>query len=315
MILAHRRPWTAALLVGMLLLAAGPARSADRVRVVIDADTANEVDDPFAIVRALRAPELEVVGLSSAQWQVSHWATPQTLEDSQRLNEFLLGHLGRGDLPHPRGAAARLLDWGQDLAQHSAAADFLIGQARKTPAGEKLTVVVLGASTNLASALLSAPDIAPRLRVYLLGTSVDFARGVWTKLDFNCVNDPRALHVVLDSAGLETHVMPVNVAAGLRFERAEVGRHLEGRGPLAEFLLRRWDAHMDGERAARVLWDLALVEALLRPGLATEVEVQAPPENAARAIHVFRTIDAPAMRADFHAAFDAAFPLTAPPPR
>ncbi len=298
--------WTAPLLLGALLLAA-PARPADRVRVMIDADTANEVDDPFAVVRALRAPEIDVVGLSSAQWQVSHWATPQTLEDSQRLNEFLLGHLGRGDLPHPRGATARLFDWGQDLTQHSAAADFLIDQARKTPAGAKLTVVVLGASTNLASALLIAPDLAPRLRVFLLGTSVDFARGVWTKLDFNCVNDPRALHVVLDSAGLETHVMPVNVAAALRFERAEVAGRFAGRGPLADFLLRRWDAHMDGERAARVIWDLALVEALLRPALATEVEVQAPPENTARAIHVFKAIDAAAMRADFYAAFEAAF--------
>jgi purine nucleosidase len=306
------------LLLCALGLAAAPARAAERVRVVIDADTANEVDDPFAIVRALRAPELEVVGLSSAQWQVSHWATPQTLEDSQRLNEFLLGHLGRGDLPHPRGATARLFDWGQDLAQHSAAAAFLVEQARRTPPGARLTVLVLGAATNLASALLIAPDIAPRLRVYLLGTSVDFTRGVWTKLDFNCVNDPRALHVVLDTVGLETHVMPVNVAAALRFERAEVGRRFAGRGPLLDFLLRRWDAHQDGERAARVIWDLALVEALLRPSLATEVEVQTPPENAARAIHVFRAIDAPAMRADFFSAVDAAFPPAGPassPPR
>jgi inosine-uridine nucleoside N-ribohydrolase len=100
-------PRAALLLAALCLAPAPPARAADRLRVVIDADTANEVDDPFAIVRALRAPELDVVGLSSAQWQVSHWATPQTLEDSQRLNEFLLGHLGRGDLPHPRGAPAR----------------------------------------------------------------------------------------------------------------------------------------------------------------------------------------------------------------
>jgi hypothetical protein len=72
-------------------------RAADADRVVIDADTANEVDDPFAIVRALVEPGLQLVGLSAAQWQVSHWATPTTLEDSQRLNEVLAGHLGRGD--------------------------------------------------------------------------------------------------------------------------------------------------------------------------------------------------------------------------
>jgi hypothetical protein len=69
------------------------AGAAPRPRFVIDADTANEVDDPYAIVRALLEPSIEVIGLSSAQWQASHWATPDTLEDSQRLNEVLLGHL------------------------------------------------------------------------------------------------------------------------------------------------------------------------------------------------------------------------------
>jgi hypothetical protein len=50
-----------------------------RPRVVIDADTSNEVDDPYAIVRALLAPELDVIALASAHWQSSHWATPTTM--------------------------------------------------------------------------------------------------------------------------------------------------------------------------------------------------------------------------------------------
>jgi len=34
----------------------------------------NEVDDLFAVSRALIAPEIEIVGLNSTQWQNSHWA-------------------------------------------------------------------------------------------------------------------------------------------------------------------------------------------------------------------------------------------------
>lgn len=279
--------------------AAAPPGEVAALRVVIDADTANEVDDPYAIVRALVEPGLRVVGLSSAQWQASHWATPTTLEDSQRLNEVLAGHLGRGDLPLPRGAHLRLFDWGPDLARHSAAAAFLIEQARATPAGEKLTVVVLGASTNLASALLIAPDIAPRVRAFLLGTTYDFDRAVWRKLDFNCMMDPRAIHVVLDAEGLETHVMPVNVAQALEFRMDEVRERFRGRSALHDFLIARWEGHADGGRRSRVIWDLALVEALLRPGLAESVEVATPPENAPRKIRVYRRIDAAAMKADF----------------
>jgi inosine-uridine nucleoside N-ribohydrolase len=100
---------------------------------------------------------------------------PRFKIDADTANEVLLAYLDRMDLPHPRGAHARLFDWGEDLAQHSAAADFLIDRARHTPAGEKPGVIVLGASTNVASALLIAPDIRWRIRVFMLGTGDDAA--------------------------------------------------------------------------------------------------------------------------------------------
>lgn len=286
-----------------LVLAGGADRTVaaeSRPRFVIDADTANEVDDPYAIVRALVEPRLDVIALSSAQWQVSHWATPDTLEDSHRLNEVLLGQLGRETLPHPRGARARLFDWGEELAQHSAAAHFLIEQARRTPAGEKLNVIVLGASTNVASALLIAPETAARLRVYLLGTGYDETRGVWSKLDFNCMMDPRAIHVLLDTEGLELHVMPHTTAAALSFAFAELRDRFAGRSELHDFLLERWRNHADPGRRSRVLWDLALVEAVIRPELAREVAARTPPENRQREVRVYVSIDAERMRQDFY---------------
>jgi purine nucleosidase len=289
-----------------LLLSApvAPAPDGPRTRVVIDADTANEVDDPYAIVRALLEPSLDVVALSSAQWQSSHWATPNTMEDSQRLNEVLLGHLGRMSVRHPRGAVARLYDWGEDLAQHSAAADFLVTEARRLPSGAKLTVIVLGAATNLASALLIDPGIAPKLRVFLLGTGYDGSRGVWTKLDFNCINDPRAINVVLDAEGLETHVMPHTTAAAMHFEMREVEQHFSGRREPLDFLVQRWKQHMDASRAERVIWDLALVEAVIHPEFAVEREARTPPENTARTVGVFASVDAAKMKADFFAVLD-----------
>jgi purine nucleosidase len=296
----HRSMLVALVLAGQPVIAA-PADQAVRTRFVIDADTANEVDDPYAIVRALLEPSIELVGLASAQWQASHWATPDTVEDSQRLNEVLLGYLERMDLPHPRGAHARLFDWGEDLAQHSAAADFLVDRARRTPAGEKLGVIALGAPTNVASALLMAPDIRSKIRVFMLGTGYDAARGVWTKLDFNCINDERAVSVLFGADGLELHVMPHTTAAALSFQLADVRRRLAGRSDLYDFLVRRWEQHADSGRYTRVIWDLALVEAIIRPTLAREVEVKAPPEDGGRLVSAYISIDADAMRADFFA--------------
>jgi len=36
--------------------------------LILDADTANEIDDLYAIVRTLRQDRFEVLGLNSAQW-------------------------------------------------------------------------------------------------------------------------------------------------------------------------------------------------------------------------------------------------------
>jgi hypothetical protein len=68
-------------------------------RLWLDADTANEIDDLYALTRALTAPGYRPVALSSAQWKQSPLAESNTLEASQLLNEALLGLLGKDDLP------------------------------------------------------------------------------------------------------------------------------------------------------------------------------------------------------------------------
>ncbi len=274
-----------------------------KIPVIIDADTGNEVDDLYAIVRCLIDPKFEVLGLSSCHWQYSHWATPNTLEDSHRLNVLLLSYLNKSDIPHPRGAHFRLYDWGQDIAQHSAAAYHIIDQAHKMPAGEKLTVITLGATTNIASALLIDPAIVDKIKVYLLGTTYNFETGIWKKADFNCINDIHAINVLLDTRGLELHIMAANVAAALQFDFKELQQKFSGKHPLLEFLYQRWFNHIDSGRYARVIWDLSVIEALLHPEYATEITVRTPPENIDRNINVYSSIDAEKMREDFYRVF------------
>ena len=48
-----------------------------------------------------------------------------------------------------------------------------------------------------------------------------------------------------------------------------------------------------------MIWDLSLVEAVIRPALAREVEAKTPPENTERTVSVYTSIDADGMRADF----------------
>ncbi len=277
----------------------GTISSQEKTTLIIDADTGNEVDDLYAIVRGLIEPSFKVVGLSSAQWQASHWTVPNSLENSHRLNLEILSYLHMEDIPHPRGAGDRLYDWGDDIAQHSAAAYHIIKEAHKMPSGMKLTIAVLGASTNLASALLIDPSIAGKIRVYLVGTSFDLERMVWKKRDFNCMMDLHALDVIMDAHDLETHIMPVNVLSSLSFNIHETGEMFIGKHPLLDFLYLRWVNHIGGSKYARIVWDLSVIECLIHPELGTEMLVDTPPDNHPRKIFVYTSINADEMKKDF----------------
>ncbi len=87
------------------------AWSQEKTRILLDADTANEVDDSFAIARILMEPSIEVIALNATQWQTAHWSTPNTMEDSYRLNAYLLGMMNLS-IPTFKGGLARMYDWG-----------------------------------------------------------------------------------------------------------------------------------------------------------------------------------------------------------
>lgn len=270
--------------------------------VIIDADTSNEVDDPYAIARALIEPSWKVLALNATQWQASHWAEPQSMEASHRLNQVLLGEMGLS-VKTRRGGAARMYDWG-DKAQHSAAAYEIIQQAKQMPAKQKLTVLALGALTNVASAVTIDPAIQSRIRVYWLGTSYDFVSGIMKETDFNCVMDVQAVEIMLTSQ-VEMHLMPVNVAKQMEFTYAETEQQLRGRHRVGTFLCDRWYKHLGPSRRNRVIWDLALVEAMVHPEWAEEVEIKTSQENGGRNISYYRSIDAAKMKAEFFETINA----------
>lgn len=263
--------------------------------VIIDADTGNEVDDLFAITRAVLEPSWNILALNSTQWQASQWAVANSMENSHRLNQALLSHLPNKNIKICRGSANRMFDWG-NKAQHSEASYEIIKQAQKMTEGNKLPVIALGALTNVASAILIEPEIKSKIVVYWLGTSYDFENNKSKTIDFNCVMDIQAVDFMLNS-DIEMHIIPVNVAAALTFEYSDVAKELDHQHPACNFLLRRWQDHFDSSQPKRVLWDLGLIQAIIYPGKVKEVKVDGF-EN--KNIWMYKEIDADFFRADFY---------------
>ncbi|WP_020208440.1 nucleoside hydrolase [Gilvimarinus chinensis] len=262
-----------------LFIVLGISVSAWGRTVVLDADTANEVDDPYAIVKAFSVPGWNIVALNAAQWQASQWASPDTMEQSFRMNQEMAAYL---EFPSSvkvlRGAHRRIFDWGEDRAIYSSASHHLIGLAQQAKSNEPITVIALGALTNIASALLIAPEIASKIEVYWLGTTLSPDSNRLEFLDFNPLMDPQAVDVLLDSQ-VQLHILPVSSLGAYQADFTKAKQHFLGKGELGDYLIRRWREHGDGGKYQRILWDVALIQAVQYPERFTKKKISAYPNS------------------------------------
>lgn len=280
------------LMLGVFFSIMGSAQQ----RIIVDADTGNEVDDLYALVRILMEPSVEVVALNAAHWQTAHWAIENTMENSHRLNQQILGEMGLS-IKTNRGGAARMYDWG-DRAQHSAAAYEIIEQAQAQPGGTRLPILVLGALTNVASALFLEPSISSKIEVYWLGTTMDFETKILKRNDFNCAMDQFALDYMLES-NTPMNIMPVSVAFAMEIDYKTISDKI-GSHYLGNYLIKRWDDHLDGSRRKRVLWDLALVTSFIKPSVATTTQIKTSRDSGNRIVNYYDSINAKDIYEDFY---------------
>ncbi|MEM7484585.1 MAG: nucleoside hydrolase [Bacteroidota bacterium] len=273
------------------------AQGTSSKNVTIDLDTGNEVDDVFALARILLDSSINVMAVNATHWQTSHWSIPNTMENSHRLNQQLLAVLGIKTKTN-RGGQARMYDWG-DKAQHSAAAYDIIAQAHLQEEGDKLTVIALGALTNIASALFIDSTISDKIDLYWLGSTYDFERGVFGLTDFNSTMDVPALQLLLHS-NVEMHVLPVNIARAMRIRYKDMRDKFEN-SSLGNYLIKRWDNHLDPLRKERTLWDVALVEAFLHPEWSKSKSIKMSKDNGNRKIEFYQKLETDLMINDFKA--------------
>jgi purine nucleosidase len=268
------------------------------VKLILDTDTANEIDDMYAIARLLPEKEINLLGITSAQWY-HHLSGDSTVYRSQRLNEEMLAMANRLDLPHPMGSDMIMgMPWGGYEPRESAAAQFIIDQVRALPVGEKLVVMSIGATTNLASAIALAPEIAPKIAAYIMGFQFDPEKKVWDKDEFNVRRDLNAANFLLNQKDLELHVMSATASKAYTWQQKDTFRRLEACGDMGAYLKQKWLERF-AENDTWVMWDVALVHAFLYPEMATEIVVTTPPENEQRRVWAYTDIDFEAMYADY----------------
>ena len=249
-----------------------------RVRMVLDTDTYNEIDDQFAVVYSLLSPErLRVEALYAAPFHNSRSAGPgDGMEKSYEEIQRLLARLTFPELLRSgfvqRGSAAWLADERQPV-ESDAAAD-LIDKALASALDDPLYVVAVGAITNVACALLLEPAIRERIVVVWLG---GHARHWPDTREFNLYQDPAASRVVLDCGVPLIRFPCMGVVSHLHTTLPEIAAHVKGRGAIGDYLYEIYrDYHEDQFAYSKQIWDIAPVGWLVNPQWAQVERVSAP---------------------------------------
>ena len=232
------------------------------VRMVLDTDTYNEIDDQFALAYALLSGErLDVEAVYAAPFLNSRSASAG--DGMEKSYEEILRVLARMSIS-PEGFVYRgstgFLPGAEQAVESDAARDLIdrvMGGGDERP----LYVVAIGASTNVASAILLEPRIVERIVVVWLGGTPLW----WPHVhEFNLRQDLHAARVLLDS-GVPLVLLPTyGVTSHLLTTLAEIERHLQGQNALCDYLIDIFRGYVPDHFAyAKVIWDISGVAYLL----------------------------------------------------
>ena len=163
-----------------------------KVRVILNTDAKNEVDDQFAIVQALLTESFDLKGLVAAHFGKEK--SPHSMEDSYEEIKHLLTLMGKeNSVPVFRGAE-RAIDSETDPVD-SEGARLIIEEAMKED-HRPLYLAFLGPLTDMASALILEPEIQRKKITVIWTGGRNWPTGGW---EYNLQNDILAANLIFTS--------------------------------------------------------------------------------------------------------------------
>ncbi len=227
----------------------------DRVKkVILDTDAYNEIDDQFVIAYFYYSDKVELLAVNAEHYMHDRCNSMEL--GMKRSYDEIVKVLSLSD-PHytvqtNRGSTNSIDKAG--CAVESEAADAIIKIARESD--EIVYVVAIGAITNVASAIMKAPDIIDKICVVFVGCR---PLHIGCPVEYNVEQDYRAAQVVFDS-GVPLIVVPdVNVTQNLRVPIEEM-RELKGANNVCDYLFdianNAYQMAGSSPTWARTLWDI-----------------------------------------------------------
>lgn len=290
-----------------------------KVRVVIDTDAKNEIDDQFALAWALMSQDkLQIEGVYAEpySWQYRLEGLRQAIairesgraltEDEQLMVEHYESHIGRMEAMgiDPRTAqmdgpevgmeqsyeeilvvyekmglyangiayrgSERYLSSLEDPVR-SPAAEHLVELALASSPDDPLYIVAIGCVTNVASAMLLAPEIIRNIVVTWTAGFPTSARQ--RNFSFNLEQDMLSSQLLFDSGVPLVYLPGYHVGAQLRVSLPDIERWVAGQGAIGDYLhwlythnpLHEMQGIHDHFGRTWIVWDLINIAWLINP--------------------------------------------------
>ncbi len=233
-----------------------------KLRMVLDTDTYNEIDDQFALAYALLSPDkLAVEAIYAAPFYNDRSDGPgDGMEKSYQEILRLLDFLGRSAEGFAFRGSTEYLGT-ERQPQDNAAVRDLIDRALASPPEDPLYVVAIGAITNVTSAILLEPAIIKNIVVVWLGGH----QLNWSHTrEFNLKQDVPAAQVALDSGVPFVLVPCMGVTSHLLTSLPELRACIGGINPVGDYLCQIFQEYRpDSFAASSVIWDISTIAWLI----------------------------------------------------
>lgn len=297
-----------------------------KVRLLIDTDTANEIDDQYALAWALLSPEhMTVEAITAEPFSFAHHraellATERAIESGDEHDEHLVGglqgwverlhHQNRraADVKFVGPAEGMELSYAEILTIYdklgmpsegkvfrgsdrylasadeplkSDAAEVIIDLAKSGDG--PLYIAAMGCVTNIASALLMAPEIVNDIVVIWTSAYPSHAPHN-NRPSLNLVQDLPASRLLFDSGVPHIYQPGYHVGAQLKISLPEMQQFVRGQGDIGDYLYHLYSHNPlhemfgieDAARRTWVIWDIITIAWLINPDWVPSFETTSP---------------------------------------
>ena len=288
------------------------------IRLLIDTDAANEIDDQFAIAWALLSQDrLRIEAVTAAPFSFAHHREGLLAAEAQltggargdAIDEELVGGFqGWVERLHRQGRRAADLEFcgpgegmersyqeilrvfdrlgmapGERVVRGATAYLTDLEAPPSAPATEAIVdlaksgdaplyVVAIGCITNVAAAILRAPEIVRDI-VVVWTSAYPSSAPQCNRPSMNLVQDPVASRLIFDCGVPHVYLPGYHVGAQLRISLPEMETFVRGRSAIGDYLYRLYAenplhemfAVEDAERRTWVIWDVINIAWLLNP--------------------------------------------------